>query len=165
MAISPTYRPDGAHYFFVPLGGLGRFIRMNDQEFLSAFEACTLAEFHHRDHIKVTYLYLRRHPLDEAITMVRNGLQALAIAWSAPVDDLEKGYHETMTQAWVRLVHLTLSRGEVVESADAFCDQQPQLMQKSRLQLFYSRERLMVWEAKQEFVEPDLAQFHEHTTV
>ena len=73
--------------------------------------------------------------------------------------DLEKGYHETMTQAWVRLVHLTLSRGEVAESADAFCDQQPQLMQKTRLQLFYSRERLMTWEAKREFVEPDLARF------
>ena len=137
---------------------------VNDEEFLRAFEACTIEEFHHRDHIKVTHLYLRRHPLDEAITKVRTGLQALAVAWSAPVDDLEKGYHETMTQAWVRLVHLTLSRGMIVESADAFCDRQPQLMQKTRLQLFYSRERLMTWEAKRQFVEPDLVQFHEHTT-
>jgi hypothetical protein len=133
---------------------------MKDEEFLSAFEACTLQEFHHRDHIKVTYLYLRRYRLDEAITKVSAGLQALATAGNAPVDDLEKGYHETMTQAWVRLVHLTMSGGEVAESADAFCDQQPQLMQKTRLELFYSRERLMTWKAKREFVEPDLAQFH-----
>jgi hypothetical protein len=137
---------------------------MTDEEFLTAFEACTLEEFHHRDHIKVTYLYLQRHPLAGAITKVRMGLQALAVAWNAPVDDLEKGYHETMTQAWVRLVHLTLSRGAVAESADAFCDEHPQLMQKTRLQLFYSRERLMTWEAKREFVEPDLAQFDEHPT-
>jgi len=102
---------------------------------------------------------LRRHPLEEAIVKVRTGLQALAVAWSAPVDDLEKGYHETMTQAWVRLVHLTLRDREVAESADAFCDQQPELMQKTRLQLFYSRERLMTWEAKRKFVDPDLAQF------
>jgi len=81
---------------------------MNDDEFLTAFEACTLDEFHHRDHIKVAYLYLRRYPLDDAIAKVRAGLQALAAAWGAPVNDLEKGYHETMTQAWVRLVHLTL---------------------------------------------------------
>ena len=87
---------------------------------------------------------------------VRAGLQALAVAWGAPVDDLEKGYHETMTQAWVRLVHLTLSDCGVSESADAFCDQQPQLMQKTRLELFYSRERLMTWEAKREFIEPDV---------
>jgi hypothetical protein len=71
----------------------------------------------------------------------------------------KKGYHETMTQAWVRLVHLALERSGAAESADAFCDQQPQLMQKTTLQMFYSRERLMTWEAKREFVEPDLASF------
>jgi hypothetical protein len=130
---------------------------MNDDEFLAAFEACTLDEFHHRDHIKITYLYLRRHPLDEAITKVRTGLQALAVAWGASVDDLERGYHETKTQAWVRLVHLTLNDCGVAESADAFCDQQPQLTQKTHLELFYSRKRLATWEAKREFVEPDLS--------
>ena len=132
---------------------------MNDDAFLASFEACTLDEFHHRDHIKVAYLYLCRYPLDDAIAKVRAGLQALALAWSAPVDDLEKGYHETMTQAWVRLVHLALSNCEVPENADAFCDQQPQLMQKTRVELFYSRERLLTWKAKREFVEPDLARF------
>src|SRR5262245_61914962 len=130
---------------------------MKDEEFLNAFETRNIKEFHHRDHIKVAYLYLRRHPLDEAMAKVRSGLQALAVAWKAPVDDLENGYHETMTQAWVRLVHLTLSDVGAAESADAFCDQQPQLMQKTRLELFYSRERLMTWKAKREFVEPDLA--------
>ena len=114
---------------------------------------------HDRDHIKVAYLYLRFQPLEDAITKVRTGLQALAVAWGAPVDDLEKGYHETMTQAWVRLVHLTMSECGVVESADAFCDQQPKLMQKTHLDLFYSRGRLITWQAKREFVEPDLAKF------
>jgi len=130
---------------------------MTDDEFLAAFEACTLEEFHHRDHVKVAYLYLRRHPLNDAIVKVRTGLQALAAAWGAPVDDLERGYHETMTQAWVRLVHLTLSDRGVSESADAFCDEQPSLMKKTYLQAFYSRERLTTWEAKRGFVEPDLA--------
>jgi len=132
---------------------------MNDDEFLAAFEARTLDEFHHRDHIKVTYLYLRRFPLNDALAKVRAGLQALAVAWGAPVDDVEKGYHETMTQAWVRLVQVTLSDCGEAESADAFCDGQPELMEKTRLELFYSRERLMTWEAKRGFVEPDLAQF------
>jgi hypothetical protein len=130
---------------------------MIDDDFLTAFEARTLDALHHRDHIKVAYLYLRRHPLDGAIVKVRTGLQALAAAWGAPVDDLERGYHETMTQAWVRLVHLTLSNDGVAESADAFCDQHPKLMQKTHLHLFYSPARLKTWEAKREFVEPDLA--------
>jgi hypothetical protein len=130
---------------------------MTDDEFLAAFEACTLDEFHHRDHVKVAYLYLRRHPLDDAIAKVRTGLQHLAAAWGAPVDDLERGYHETMTQAWVRLVHLTLSNDGAAQSADAFCDEHPKLMEKTYLHWFYSRERLTSWEAKRGFVEPDLA--------
>ena len=130
---------------------------MTDDEFLTAFEARTIDALRHRDHIKVAYLYLRRYPLDEAIAKVRAGLQGLAAAWGAPIDDLERGYHETVTQAWVRLVHLTLNHGEVTESADAFCDQHPKLMQKTHLHLFYSTKRLKTWEAKREFVEPDLA--------
>jgi len=132
---------------------------MNDEEFLAAFEGCALEEFHHRDHVKVAYLYLQRYPLDEAIVKVRAGLQALAVAWNAPVDDLEKGYHETMTQAWVRLVDVKLRDGGTTENADAFCDQQPELMQKNCLDSFYSRERLFTWTAKREYVEPDLATF------
>ena len=132
---------------------------MNDDEFLAAFEARTIEELRHRDHVKVTYLYLRRHPLDEAIVKVRTGLQALAVAWNAPVNDLERGYHETMTQAWVRVVDVTLRDCGAAESADAFCDRHPKLMQKTLLQMFYSRERLISWEAKREFVEPDLAPF------
>jgi hypothetical protein len=130
---------------------------MSDDEFLAAFEPRTLEDIPHRDHIKIAYLYLRRYSLDEAIAKVRAGLQALAVAWNAPVDDLEKGYHETMTQAWVQLVHRALVKSGPAESADAFCDQQPQLKQKTFLQVFYSRECLMTWEAKRDFVEPNLA--------
>ena len=132
---------------------------MNDDEFLAAFEARTLEEFHHRDHIKVAYLYLRQLPLDEAITKVRAGLQALALVWNAPVDKLEEGYHETMTQAWVRVVHQTMSDCGEAESADDFCDRQPQLLRKNYLESFYSRARLINWTAKREFVEPDLVSF------
>ena len=130
---------------------------MTDDEFLAAFEARTLDALHHRDHIKVTYLYLRRYPLDEAIVKVRIGLQGLLVAWGAPVNDLERGYHETMTQAWVRLVHLTLNDAGVAESSDVFCDRHPKLMQKTHLHSFYSPKRLKTWEAKRTFVEPDLA--------
>ena len=125
---------------------------MNDEEFLAAFEGCALEEFHHRDHVKVAYLYLRRYPLEEAIVKVRAGLQALAVAWGAPTDELEKGYHETVTQAWLR-------DGGEAENAEAFCEREAQLMEKNCLELFYSRERLFTWTAKREYVEPDLGRF------
>ena len=33
---------------------------MTDDELLAGFEACTLAEFHHADHVRVAWLILRR---------------------------------------------------------------------------------------------------------
>ena len=132
---------------------------MNDHEFLAAFEACTLEDFHHRDHIKIAFLFLREHPLPIAIIKVRTGLQALASAWNAPTTELEKGYHETMTQAWVRLVHLKLSASPRHANADAFCDHHPELLQKNCLDAYYSRDHLFTWQAKHEYVEPDLATF------
>lgn len=132
---------------------------MNDDEFLTAFEACTLEKFHHRDHIKVACLYLSRYPLEKAVAKVRSGLQALAVAWNAPTDDLDRGYHETITQAWVRIVAVALNKYGPAVSADAFCDKVPALLDKDLLKAFYSRERLKSWTAKREYVEPDLDAF------
>jgi hypothetical protein len=35
---------------------------MTDAEFLRAFDDTTLEPFHHRDHLRVTFLYLRHRP-------------------------------------------------------------------------------------------------------
>jgi len=131
---------------------------MTDDVFLEAFTRCTLthAEWNHRAHIKLGYLYLCRHPLEEAIPRVRAGIQALNAAHQTP-ESLDRGYHETITQAWLRLIHCTLCEFGPAESADLFFEQQKQLGQKETLRLFYSRERLKSARAKQEFVEPDLA--------
>jgi hypothetical protein len=61
-----------------------------------------------------------------------------------------------MTQAWMRLVYLTLCEYGPAENADAFYDQNPQLSQKKVLRLFYSRDLFRSPRAKAEFVEPDL---------
>ena len=131
---------------------------MSDEEFLAAFEssAYPLAEWHHREHVKLTYLLLLRYPLDEAIARVRNGIKAYNQSKGVP-DELSSGYHETMTQAWVRIIHAMLCEYGPAENADAFYKQHPQLSQKKILRLFYSRERFVSWEAKRAFREPDLA--------
>jgi hypothetical protein len=131
---------------------------MTDEIFFQAFTACTLthAEWNHRAHLKLGYLTLCRFPLEEALTRVRAGIQALNAAHQTP-ETLDRGYHETVTQAWLRIIHCTLCEYGPAETADLFFEQQPQLAQKQTLRLFYSRERLMSAEAKREFVEPDLA--------
>ena len=97
---------------------------MTDNEFLAAFEACrfSLDQWHHREHIRIAYLYLLRHPFDEAVRKVRSGIQALNATHKVP-DAIDRGYHETMTQAWMRLVHFTLHEFGAKETADAFLDE------------------------------------------
>jgi len=131
---------------------------LDDQTFLSRFEAGTfpLDQWHHREHIKVAYLYLRAHPFEAAIERMRTGIRALNAAHAVP-DELTRGYHETMTQAWMRLVQVTLCEYGPAASADEFFELNPQLAEKKVMRLFYSRERIMTPEAKAKFVEPDLA--------
>jgi len=128
-----------------------------DEQFLVEFEACKLPleRWHHRDHIRVAYLYLRKYPLDEAMIRIRERIKAHNASHNIP-EAIDRGYHETMTQAWMRLVHLTLCEYGPADTADAFYEQNPQLWQMKTLRLFYTRDLFMSLRAKHEFVEPDL---------
>jgi hypothetical protein len=130
---------------------------MDDERFLEQFESAAwpLKEWHHRQHIKVAYLYLRRFPLETAAVKVREGIRAYNAAHQVP-ESLTGGYHETMTQAWLRLVHFTLCEYGAAQNADAFFEQHPQLSQKQALRFFYTREHMLTAEAKAAFVDPDL---------
>jgi hypothetical protein len=131
-----------------------------DDEFLAAFESCTwpLDQWHHRQHIKVAYLYLRRFPFETAVARMRERIQAYNAANQVP-DGPDRGYHETVTQAWMRLVHYTLEAFGPCQSADAFIDGQSQLLSARALLFFYSRQRITSSEAKYVFLEPDLTRF------
>jgi hypothetical protein len=133
---------------------------MTDDELLRQFEDCTLPfdQWVHRAHVKVAYLYLTRHPLERAAEKMRSGIRAYNAAHGVP-DEPTRGYHETMTQAWLRIIHATLQIYGPAGSADEFVDGQPQLREKKVLRLFYSPELMMSPAAKREFIEPDLTPF------
>jgi len=130
---------------------------IDDEMFLQQFESASLPQehWHHPQHIKVAYLYLRRYSFEAAMARMREKLIALNAVHKVP-DLPARGYHETMTQAWLRLVHVTLCEYGPAETADLFYEQHPQLSEKKALRLFYSRDLLMSPQAKIEFVEPDL---------
>jgi hypothetical protein len=130
----------------------------SDAEFIAAFERqeWPLEHWHHRDHIRLAYLYLRMYPFDEAAAKLREGIKAHNSALDMP-DTPTMGYHETMTIAWLRLVETMLKEYGEEESGEAFCDAHPELSQKKTLRLFYSKDRFMSPEAKVRFLEPDLA--------
>lgn len=130
---------------------------MSDDEHLQRFEDHTLPIelWNHRAHLKVAYLYLQRFSFEDTLRRLQTGIRAYNAAKGIK-DTPTGGYHETMTQAWLHLVHTTLCQFGPAENADAFFDAQSQLSGKRALLLFYSRDRIMSPEAKASFVSPDL---------
>jgi hypothetical protein len=130
---------------------------MTDQQLLDGFEKATLKpeDFSHRAHVRMAYLLVRHHSFEEALTRMRAGLKRLNVAHGTPAA-LERGYHETVTQAWLHIVAGLIHRQGPQENSDAFCDQNAFLLSPRLLRLFYSRARIMTWDAKAHFVEPDL---------
>lgn len=119
---------------------------MTDEEFLKAFNNTTLEPFHHRDHLRVTFLYLAQ--FGEAGTRERLG-QAI-LRYAAARNGAAK-YHETITQAWIRLVALAAA-----PSFEGMLAAYPQLLDKNLLKHYYSSDVLMSEEARERWVEPDL---------
>src|SRR5262245_27233381 len=131
---------------------------IDDKALLDAFEHQGIArtDWNHRAHVRVAYLYLRTHDFEAALAKMRAGIQALNRVLGVE-DGLESGYHETLTHAFMRIILTTIETYGPADSAEEFCEQQPQLMQRKILRLFYSRARIISWNAKRTFVEPDLA--------
>jgi len=129
----------------------------DDEIFIQQFETCTFPfeRWNHRAHVKLAYLYAVRFGLEIAGQKLRDGIRAYNAANNVP-DTATSGYHETMTMAWLRIIHTTMQEYGQRVTADEFFDLHPQLSQKKILRLFYSAELFMSPEAKREFVEPDL---------
>jgi hypothetical protein len=118
---------------------------MTDEEFLCGFEDTTLEPFHHRDHLRVTFLYLRQFGEEE--TRLRLGPAILRYA--AARNGAEK-YHETITQAWISLVAAALA-----DDFEAMLAAHPQLLDKNLLDRYYSPQLLRSPEARRRWAEPD----------
>lgn len=129
----------------------------NDAEFIRQFEACTLpAEFfHHQDHVKLAWLYLQRYSLLETVQKFSEGLKRFATAHGKT-----SLYHETITWAYVFLIHERIKRGEREQSWEDFAAANPDLLgwQTSILKSLYREETLQSELARQIFVLPDYAQ-------
>jgi hypothetical protein len=137
---------------------IGSGMSDSDAALLAAFEDGTypFAEWTHRAHVRVAWVYLRRWGLDGALDRMRAGLISYNARHGVP-DELERGYHETITRAFLTLIHATMAADPACVSSEEFCARRPELLDRKALLRYYSRERIVSWEAKRRFVEPDLA--------
>jgi hypothetical protein len=116
------------------------------------FETRTLPNdaFRHREHVRLTWIYLTLESPDIVAARLCRSLLELATGHG-----VAQRFHTTLTLAWVRIIeserraHLDLPFGALV----AAC---PTLLDKDAPLAYYSRERLFSDEARGAFVEPDL---------
>ena len=126
---------------------------MSDEQFARAFERGEIApaEFDHRAHVRVAWVYLREGPsFDAALERMRDAIQAFAAAANA-----SQKYHETITILWMRLLADAADRvPQPCEFVD-LVDRCPELADKDLPLKYYSRERLFSDQARGEWVPPD----------
>jgi hypothetical protein len=130
---------------------------MTDADFLSAFRSQSIpsADWTHRAHVRAAYLHLRELPFPAAMDALRIGIKKLNAAHGL-VETQDRGYHETLTQAWLTVIASTLHSRGPSQDFEAFAAEHPHLLCRTLLRLFYSPKG-MPSESRYAFVEPDLA--------
>jgi hypothetical protein len=129
---------------------------LGDEALRLAFGASTLpaADWTHRAHLRVAWMFLKRYPLDEAHVLMRVGIIRLN-AFHGLVETPSRGYHDTLTRLWLSLVAARMKTTDAPSSA-AFVDACIDSLGKDAVLRHYSRELIASVRARATFVEPDL---------
>jgi hypothetical protein len=124
-----------------------------DDEFLRAFFGLKLpnSEFHHRDHLRLAWLAVRRHGAGAAEEVVTKGIQRFAEHHSHG-----PAYHDTMTRFWVRLVAHAVSDRPEIGDFEEFLAAYPLLLDKNTPLRHWSREAMFGPDARGAWRDPDL---------
>ena len=135
-------------------------VSKSDLEFLAAFEAGAFApaDFSHRAHVRLAYVYLATNDVERATALMRSAIvNFLKHHNIAPTK-----YHETLTHAWILAVFHFMHRMREATSADDFINRTPLLMDSRIMLTHYSADRLFSPAARTTFVPPDLDPIPRH---
>jgi hypothetical protein len=127
---------------------------VEDKELLERFENHTLRgeDFHHRDHVRIVWLYLQSNSVLETLDRFSAGLKRFAAANGKP-----NLYHETITWAYVFLIHERIERKEYRQTWSQFVAANPDLFdwKDNILKTYYQEATLRSETARRTFVFPD----------
>ena len=126
---------------------------VDEEAFVESFERCQYPNdrFKHADHVRLAWIYIRRHGVDEAEQRIAQSIRAFA----GSLGHGEK-YHETMTVAWLRLVYSAHCATPKIEDFREFISLHRWLADKRSLNTFYSQRLLETAQARRFYVDPDL---------
>ena len=111
-------------------------ISSEDAAFRRAFEMGDVlpAQFDHRAHVRLAYVYLVEHAPEVASARMASALQAFLQHHGLPGTK----YHETLTRAWVLAVRHFMERSPGTGSADALLARHPELLDSTIMLTHYS---------------------------
>ena len=130
-------------------------VQLSDDELIQAFEAATLGAdmFHHRQHVRVGWIYVRRHGMPDAIGAFSQALQRFAAAKGA-----HHLFHVTITWAYLLLIN---ERQQACAAPDwqTFAGRNQDLLtwKPSILDAYYTADALWSERARHTFLMPDRA--------
>jgi hypothetical protein len=129
-------------------------------ELVSRFCAATLphAEWTHTAHLRAGTWHVHRHGPDQALPLLRERIRKLNDHHGTP-NSPTRGYHETITAAYVALIaeHLATFEDSVPLEARVAALLERPVASKEALLRFWSRALLLSPRARAEWVPPDLA--------
>lgn len=126
---------------------------MTGEELIERFEGKLTPEdsFHHADHVRLAFEYLRRYSVLEAL-----GRFSIALQRFAESRGKSKLYHETVTYAYFFLIHERMTHRESLAWEDfARCNSDLFTWKNGILSRYYSEATLASDVARKMFVLPD----------
>ena len=129
-------------------------LHLSDEEFVRAFESCGLAgsAFHHADHLRLTWIYIRQFGEQVATERVVAGIRRFSTHNGSP-----KKFHFTQTCAWVRLIAAAYGSAPELAVFTEFVAAHPKLLEANALTRYYSKTLLDSPTARSEWVDPDVS--------
>ena len=126
----------------------------DDRDFLRSFEAGEVspADFKHAAHVRLAYVYMCEHDVDNAAARMKDALHAFLRHNGIN----ESKYHETLTRAWVMAVDHYMQKSAPSDSAASFMNANPALLDSKIMLTHYSAEVLFSADARRSFVPPDI---------
>jgi hypothetical protein len=126
---------------------------MTERELIERFETFSVPSegFHHRDHVHLVWAYLRTMPVVDALRRFSTSLKRFAAHHGKTTL-----YHETITWAYVALIHERMEQRPGL-GWDDFCRLNPDLLtwKPSILDRYYQPETLASDLARRVFILPD----------
>jgi hypothetical protein len=127
---------------------------MEEVNMVERFESGAISgdNFHHEDHVKLAWAYLQAHALPDALAQMTRGLKRFAQKNGVP-----ERYHETMTWAYMFIIHERIVTGGREQTWAEFADRNRDLIDggKRILDRYYESETLSSDIAKRFFLLPD----------